>query len=88
VSNARAIGRGAGIAVRVLALWFLVALFFWAVVALLPGFDVPSFGAVLLTTALLAVINALLWPLVIRVVLPLAVFSFGLGSLVLNAAVV
>jgi uncharacterized membrane protein YvlD (DUF360 family) len=88
VSNVRAIGRGAGIAVRVLVLWFLVALVFWAVVALIPGFDVPSFGAVLLTTALVAVINALLWPLVIRVVLPLAVFSFGLGSLVLNAAVV
>ena len=49
----------------------LVALVFWAVVALLPGFDVPSFGAVLLTTALIAAINALLWPLVIRVVLPL-----------------
>ncbi len=88
MSNARAIGRGAGIAARVLVLWLLVALVFWAVVALLPGFDVPSFGAVLLTTALIAVINALLWPLVIRVVLPLAVFSFGLGSLVLNAAVV
>ena len=88
MSNARAIGRGAGIAVRVLVLWFLVALVFWLVTAVLPGFDVPSFGAVLLTTALVAVINALLWPLVIRVVLPLAVLSFGLGSLVLNAAVV
>ena len=52
------------------------------------GFDVPSFGAGLLTTAVIAVINALVWPLVIRVLLPLAVFSFGLGSLVLNAVVV
>jgi uncharacterized membrane protein YvlD (DUF360 family) len=88
VSNARAIGRGAGIAVRVLVLWILVALVFWGVTALLPGFDVPSFGAGLLTTAVIAVINALVWPLVIRVLLPLAVFSFGLGSLVLNAVVV
>ena len=88
MSNARAIGHAAGIAVRVLVLWFLVALVFWVVVALLPGFDVPSFGALLLTTALIALINALLWPLLIRVVLPLAVFSFGLGSLVLNAVVV
>jgi uncharacterized membrane protein YvlD (DUF360 family) len=88
VNHARAIPHGAGIAARVLVLWFLVALVFWTVTALLPGFDVPSFGAVLLTTALVAVINALLWPLVIRVVLSLAVFSFGLGSLVLNAVVV
>lgn len=88
MSNARAIGHAAGLAVRVLVLWFLVALVFWVVVALLPGFDVPSFGALLLTTALIALINALLWPLLIRVVLPLAVFSFGLGSLVLNAVVV
>ena len=69
-------------------MWILVALVFWGVTALLPGFDVPSFGAALLTTAVIAVINALLWPLVIRVLLPLAVFSFGLGSLVLNAVVV
>ena len=48
----------------------------------------PSFRAALLTTALIALINALLWPLVIRVVLPLTVLSFGLGSLVLSAAVV
>jgi len=41
-----------------------------------------------LTTALIAAINALLWPLLIRVVLPLTVLSFGLGSLVLNAVVV
>ncbi len=78
----------AGIAARGLLLWLLVALVFWATTALLPGIDVPSLGAALLTTALIAVINALLWPLVIRVVLPLAVFSFGLGSLALNAAVV
>jgi uncharacterized membrane protein YvlD (DUF360 family) len=80
--------RAAGLAARGLLLWILVALVLWATVALLPGFDVPSFEAVLLTTAVIAVINALLWPLVIRLVLPLTVFSFGLGTLVLNAAVV
>ena len=57
MSNARAIGRGSWIAVRVLVLWTLVALVFWGVTALLPGFDVPSFGAGLLTTAVIAVIN-------------------------------
>jgi uncharacterized membrane protein YvlD (DUF360 family) len=75
-------------ALRWLLLWMLIALLFWALAALLPGIDVPSFGAVLLTTVLIALLNALLWPLLIRLLLPLTVLSFGLGSLVLNAAIV
>jgi uncharacterized membrane protein YvlD (DUF360 family) len=72
--------------VRALVLWALVALLFWVAVALIPGIDLPSFRAALLATALIALLNAILWPLVIRVVLPVTVFTFGLGSLVLNAA--
>jgi uncharacterized membrane protein YvlD (DUF360 family) len=84
----QALRQAAGVAIRGVVLWALVALVFWAAVGLIPGIDVPSFRAALLTTALIALINALLWPLVIRVVLPLTVLSFGLGSLVLSAAVV
>jgi uncharacterized membrane protein YvlD (DUF360 family) len=73
---------------RALLLWLLIALLFWALAAVVPGIDVPSFGAVLLTTGLIAVLNAVLWPLLIRVLLPLTVLTFGLGSLVLNAAIV
>jgi uncharacterized membrane protein YvlD (DUF360 family) len=75
-------------ALRGLVLWVLIALLFWAIAAVLPGIAVPSFGAVLLTTALVALLNALLWPLLIRLLLPLTVVTFGLGSLVLNAAIV
>jgi uncharacterized membrane protein YvlD (DUF360 family) len=73
---------------RWLLLWLLIALLFWALAALLPKIGVPSFGAVLLTTALIAAFNALLWPLLIRLLLPLTVITFGLGSLLLNAAIV
>ncbi len=83
-----AVRRGLGVVVRALLLWAGIALAFWAAVGLIPGIDLPSFGAALVTTALIAAINALLWPLLIRVVLPLTVLTFGLGSLVLNAAVV
>jgi uncharacterized membrane protein YvlD (DUF360 family) len=75
-------------ALRWLVLWALIALLFWALAALLPGIEVPSFGAVLLTTGLVALLNALLWPLLIRLLLPLTVLTFGLGSLVLNAAII
>ena len=60
---------------RGLLLWVLIALLFWPLAALLPGIDVPSFGAVLLTTGLIAVLNAVLWPLLIRVLLPLTVLT-------------
>jgi uncharacterized membrane protein YvlD (DUF360 family) len=88
MTAARPILRVAGVAMRGLVLWALVALVFWVVVGLILGFDLPSFGAALLTTGLIALFNALLWPLLIRIVLPLTVITFGLGSLVLNAAVV
>src|SRR5215207_4500995 len=79
---------GIGHAVRALLLWLVIALVFWATTAVLPGIDVPSFEAVLLTTVLIAFLNAVLWPLLIRVLLPLTVLTFGVGSLVLNAAIV
>jgi uncharacterized membrane protein YvlD (DUF360 family) len=82
------IRRGIGMAARGLLLWLLIGLVFWAVAGVLPSIDVPSFGAVLLTTALIAILHALLWPLLIRLLLPLTVLTFGLGSLVLNAAIV
>ncbi len=73
---------------RSLALWALVALVFWIAVAVIPGIELPSFGAALVTTLAVAVINALLWPIVIRIVLPITVLTFGLAGLALNAGVV
>ena len=80
--------RAAWATLRWLALWVLIGLVFWAAVALMPRISVPSFGAILLATALIAALNAILWPLLIRVFLPLTVLTFGLRSLVLNAAIV
>src|SRR4029078_1973258 len=85
---ARSVRRAAGVLLRGLVLWALVAFVFWLTVLLIPGFDLPSFRAALLVPFLVALINALLWPFVIRVVLPLTVITFGLGSLVLHAAIV
>jgi uncharacterized membrane protein YvlD (DUF360 family) len=83
-----AVRHGALSALRWLVLWLIVALIFWGLASLVGGIDVPSFRAVLVTTVLIAVLHALLWPLLIRLLLPLTVLTFGLGSLVLNAAIV
>jgi uncharacterized membrane protein YvlD (DUF360 family) len=85
VTSAR---RWIGIAVRGLLLWVAVAAVFYVAVLILPGFETPSFRAALLAAGAMALINALLWPIVIRVVLPLTVLTFGLGSLALNAGAV
>jgi uncharacterized membrane protein YvlD (DUF360 family) len=88
MNAARTLTRIAWAGGRGLVLWLLIALAFWALAAVMPGIDVPSFRATLLSTALIALLNALLWPVLIRLILPLTVLTFGLASLVLNAAIV
>ena len=88
MSRLGATGRWASILARALLLWIGVALVFWLGTLVVDGFDQHSFEAALLATGLITVLNAILWPLVIRVLLPLTVISFGLGSLLLNAAIV
>ncbi len=78
----------AGYFARALVLVVIDGLALWLLSDVLPGIDVPSFGAAVLTAGLIALLNALLWPLLTRLVLPLTVLTFGLGSLLLNAAVV
>jgi uncharacterized membrane protein YvlD (DUF360 family) len=56
--------------------------------AILDGVDVKDFGAALGSAALLGLVNALVWPLVIRFALPLTVLTLGLGVVVLNGAMV
>src|SRR3954454_21754264 len=56
--------------------------------ALLAGFDVEDFGVALVAAALIGLINALVWPFVIRVALPFTVLTLGLGVLALNGAVI
>ena len=80
--------RWLGIGVRGLILWVLVAAVFWVVVEVLPGFENVSFRAALFATGLMTLFTVALWPLLIRIVLPLTVLTFGLASLALNAVLV
>jgi uncharacterized membrane protein YvlD (DUF360 family) len=47
-----------------------------------------SFAAAVLVVTVVAIINAVLWPVLTRVALPLTILSFGLLSLVFSAGVV
>src|SRR3954447_24748314 len=55
---------------------------------LFANVEVKDFAAALGAAALIGLVNALVWPLAIRVLLPLTVLTLGLGVLVLNGGVV
>jgi uncharacterized membrane protein YvlD (DUF360 family) len=56
--------------------------------ALLSGVHVQDFGSAFASALAIGVINALLWPLAIRLLLPITVITLGLGALALNGLVV
>jgi uncharacterized membrane protein YvlD (DUF360 family) len=74
-----------GPVVRWLVLGVVDALLLLGLSGLLSGVEPLSFGNALLVALALAIINAVLWPVVTRLALPLTILTVGLGSLVLNA---
>jgi len=73
---------------RVLAVWLLEAATLVVLSGILPGFAIDGDGGALLAAALIGIINALVWPLLIRVALPFTVLTLGIGVLALNGAIV
>ena len=73
---------------RVVAVWVITAAALLLLSALLAGFQVENFAVALVAAALIGLINALVWPLLIRIALPFTVLTLGLGVLALNGAVV
>lgn len=51
------------------------------------GFSIKSFGAALVLALILGLVNTLFWPLLTRILMPFLVLTFGIGSLVLNGAI-
>jgi uncharacterized membrane protein YvlD (DUF360 family) len=56
--------------------------------ALLSGVHVKDFGAALGAAVLIGLLNAFIWPTLIRFALPVTVVTLGLGAVVLNGAMV
>ena len=74
----------AHVVTRILVTWVLNAVGLLIGAAIVAGVTLDSFGWALLATALLGVLNALLWPALIRFALPLTAWTLGLGALFLN----
>jgi uncharacterized membrane protein YvlD (DUF360 family) len=86
-SRRRRFGRRRAVA-RVLGTWLITAGAILLLNSVLAGLRVDGAGAALIAAALIGLVNALVWPLLIRIALPVTVLTVGLGVLVLNGAVV
>jgi uncharacterized membrane protein YvlD (DUF360 family) len=75
-------------AIRLAVTWFVAAGSLLALAAILPGLEIDSVPAAFAASAVAGVLNALLWPLIIRLALPLTVLTLGLFVLVLNGAMI
>lgn len=73
---------------RALLVLLLDALALLLLSELMSGFVLDGPGAALSAAALIGVANALIWPVLARVALPLTVITLGLGALVLNGLLV
>ncbi|HEX7246167.1 MAG TPA: phage holin family protein [Solirubrobacterales bacterium] len=76
------------VAWRALLVLLLDALGLLLLSELLPGFVLDGPGAALSAAALIGVLNALIWPALVRVALPLTVLTLGGGALLLNGLLV
>lgn len=73
---------------RSLLLWVGGVLGFMLIDYLSVGLYVESLEAAFITVALLGILNALFWPLLVRIFLPFMVFTVGVGSLILNGVLI
>jgi uncharacterized membrane protein YvlD (DUF360 family) len=73
---------------RIIVLWLLTTCTLLLLSEILSDVHVNSFAAALAAAAMIGLLNALAWPVVLRFALPLTVLTLGLGVFVLNGALV
>jgi uncharacterized membrane protein YvlD (DUF360 family) len=73
---------------RILIVWAISAVALHAGAAVIPGVHVAGWTAAIAGAATIGLLNALVWPLLIRVALPITVLTIGIGALLFNGAVV
>lgn len=70
---------------RAIGLTVVTALGLWLLAAVLPAFSIDSPWDALLAGFVVGVANAVVWPALAFLVVPLSVLTLGLGAIVLNA---
>jgi putative membrane protein len=65
--------------------WLLGALALWLVAQIIPGIQIRGFGAALLATIVIAIVNITIGPILRFIAWPITVLTLGLFRWVLNA---
>jgi putative membrane protein len=65
--------------------WLLSAVALWLVARIIPGIQVRDFGAALVATLVIAVVNFFFGPILRFLGFPLVLLTLGLFTLVINA---
>src|SRR4029079_17441911 len=76
------------VALRTLVVLLIDALVLLGLSEVMERFTLDGPRAALATAAIVGLLNALVWPLLARLTLPLSVLTLGLGAIVLNAVLV
>jgi uncharacterized membrane protein YvlD (DUF360 family) len=73
---------------RIIVVWVASAATLLVLSALLSSVDVKNVAAAFGAAALIGLVNAFVWPVIIRLALPLTVLTLGLGAILLNGAMI
>jgi len=65
--------------------WLLSALALWLVAQIVSGIELRGFGAAMLATAVIAIVNVVIGPILRFFTFPLVILTLGLFLLVINA---
>jgi uncharacterized membrane protein YvlD (DUF360 family) len=78
--------RGGRVVARVLLVWLVSVLALRLLDAWLTGFAMPEWWQPTVVALAFGVLSALIWPLIVRVALPVALYTLGIGSFLLMGA--
>jgi putative membrane protein len=70
-----------------LVTWVISAVALLITSKVIPGFKVKSFGSAMWAAVVIGIANALIWPLLILLTLPINILTLGLFTFVVNGAV-
>jgi uncharacterized membrane protein YvlD (DUF360 family) len=59
----------------------------WLLAAIIPGFDIDTFGHAVLAGGVVGLVNAVVWPALAFLVVPISVLTLGIGAIVLNGLI-
>ncbi len=74
--------------IRILLIWAIQTVALIVASLLMRGVEIANLGTGIIATAVIGLLNALLWPLLSYILVPFAVLTLGLAALLLNGLMV